>query len=185
MKKILFVLSAGTVCLLTSCGGKKEESGSGTSSATKKNLEVSAAIGKCFETKDFSKLADYLAADFVDYAGMKGPVTGIEENKKSFEEMAAMMDSTTMETTVALGNDEYTMVWMHMKGKMKVDGMGMKAGQWMDGKYIEVSKFKDGKAVAHWSYMDAADMMKMMGSMPPMDNMPEMPKKDPPVAPVK
>ena len=36
------------------------------------------------------------------------------------------------------------------------------------------SKFKDGKAVEHWIYMDAADMMKMM----PAGNMPAMPATD-------
>jgi hypothetical protein len=165
MKKVVTIVSAGAF-MLASCGGKKEDSG-GTSSATKKNLEASAAIGKMFETNDFSKLGDYVSAEFTDYAAPTGPVKGIEENKKSFAQMSAMMDSSSMETVAATGNDEYTMTWMKMKGKMKADGMGMKAGQWMDGKSIEVTQFKDGKAIAHWTYMDPADMMKMMGSMPP------------------
>jgi predicted SnoaL-like aldol condensation-catalyzing enzyme len=27
-------------------------------------------------------------------------------------------------------------------------------------------RFKDGKAVEHWAFMDAREMMKMMSSMP-------------------
>lgn len=171
MRKTMHMLSAGALLLLASCGGKKEGNGGG-SATTKKNLEVSEAIGKCFETKDFSKLGDYLAADFIDYAGMTGPVKGLDENKKAFEQMAAMMDSSTMRTIVALGNDEYTMTWMEMKGKMKADAMGMKAGQWINAKTIEITQFRDGKATAHWTYMDQADMAKMSNMPPPSAEVP-------------
>jgi ketosteroid isomerase-like protein len=166
MKKLLFLFTAGSLFLLTSCGGKKEEGG-GTSAATKKNLEASEAIGKMFETKDFSKAGDYLAPDFIDYAGMTGPVKGIEENKKAWLEMMNTMDSSSMETVTASGNDEYTMTLIKMSGKMKVDQMGMKAGDWMkDAKALELTQFKDGKAIAHWTYMDPAAMMKMMPPPP-------------------
>jgi hypothetical protein len=32
---------------------------------------------------------------------------------------------------------------------------------------IEVVRFKDGKAVEHWAFMDARDMMKMMPQQMP------------------
>lgn len=92
--------------------------------------------------------------------------------------MSNMMDSTSMETIAATGNDEYTMTWIKMSGKMKADAMGMKAGQWIkDAKSIEVTQFKDGKAIAHWTYMDPSAMMSMMP--PPDGSMPEMKKEDP------
>jgi hypothetical protein len=172
MKKILSFFTAGAF-LLVSCGEKKGDN-SGTSDATKKNLEASAAIGKMFETNDFSKAGDYLSPEFTDYAAPEGPVKGIEENKKSWGEMMASMDSISMETMMTTGNDEYTMSWIKMSGKMKVDNMGMKAGDWMrDMKSIEVTQFKDGKAIAHWTYMDLSDMMKMMPPMPPGEGMPK------------
>jgi ketosteroid isomerase-like protein len=166
MKNLLLFAGVVSLATLASCGGKDGGGGGGMSAATKKNMEISEAIGKAFETKDFSKLGDYLSPEFVDYSAPMGPVKGIEENKKSFEQMAAMMDSSKMETITALGNDEFTMTWIKMKGKLKIDAMGMKAGEWMEGKAVEITKFKDGKAIEHWSYMDPADMAKMMPPPP-------------------
>lgn len=166
MKKILFLIVSGTAILLASCGGKKDEGGA--SATTKKNLEVNAAIGKCFETGDFSKIGDYLAEDFVDYAGMTGPVKGIEANKKAWTEMMANMDSSKSMMSHSVGDDEIVYSMVEMSGICKKDMMGMKAGQKVEGKSIEVTKFKDGKAIAHWTYMTPDEMMKMMGGMPPM-----------------
>lgn len=167
MKKIFFSLITGCVCFLAACSGKKEEGG-GVSATTKKNLEVNAAIGKSFETGDFSKIGDYLSEDFVDYAGMTGPVKGIEANKKAWSEMMANMDSAKSVMSRSLGDDEYVFSMVEMSGICKKDMMGMKAGQKMEGKSLEVTQFKDGKAIAHWTYMTPDEMMKMMGNMPPM-----------------
>jgi hypothetical protein len=43
--------------------------------------------------------------------------------------------------------------------------MGMPAGTNVDMSPIEVSKFKDGKATEHWTFMQPAEMMKMMPAM--------------------
>ncbi|MBL7730755.1 MAG: ester cyclase [Chitinophagaceae bacterium] len=166
MKKILFV-SAAAVMLLAACGGKHE---GGVSETTKKNLEVNAAIAKCFETKDFSKLGDYLSEEFVDYAGEMGPVKGVAANKAAFEKMMSTYDSAKTTTLRVMGDDEYVMALMEFSGVMKVDMMGMKAGQSFKTKAVEMTQFKDGKAIAHWTYMEPAEMMKMMGGAPPPNN---------------
>lgn len=168
MKKKLFFIASGVAFILASCSGKKEEGG--VSAATKKNLEVNAAIGKCFETNDFSKVGDYLAPDFIDYAGMTGPVKGIEANKKAWEEMMGGMDSASSNMSRSVGDDEYVFSIVESSGICKKDMMGMKAGQKMHSKSVEVTQFKDGKAIAHWSYVSPEDMMMMMGGgMPPAD----------------
>lgn len=166
MKKNVLFIAAVVAFFLASCGGKKEDGGA--SSAAKKNLEVNAAIGKCFETGDFSKLGDYLSEDFVDYAGMAGPVKGIEANKKAWQEMMAQMDSSKSTMSRSVGDDEYVFSMVEMSGICKKDMMGMKAGQKMASKSLEVTQFKDGKAIAHWTYMTPDEMMKMMGNMPAM-----------------
>jgi predicted SnoaL-like aldol condensation-catalyzing enzyme len=55
--------------------------------------------------------------------------------------------------------------------------MGHKAGDKIDMKVMEVARFKDGKAVEHWSLMEPADMMKMMGNMQQPMAMPDSAKK--------
>lgn len=166
MKKNLFFLSSGISLLLAACSGGSKES-SGPSATTKKNMEVSKAIGDCFETKDFSKLSDYLAPDFVDYAGETGPVKGIEANKQAFEKMVSGFDSLTNDEIKVLADDEYVMAWMKFKAKVLKDAMGMKAGSWMETSGIELTKFKDGKAIEHWTFMEPGEVMKMMGGVPP------------------
>ena len=174
MKKSGLFIAPFFILLLASCGGSKSES-SGPSATTKKNMEISKTIGDCFQTKDFSKIADYLAPDFVDYAGETGPVKGIEENKKSFERMVSGYDSLTHTEIKVLADDEYVMAWMKFKAKLNKDQFGMKAGSWMESSGIELTQFKDGKAVAHWSFMEPGELMKMMGGAMPGGEMGPMP----------
>ncbi len=47
--------------------------------------------------------------------------------------------------------------------------MGKKAGEVYSMNSMEVGKFKDGKMTDHWTFVDPAEMMKMMGgAMPAM-----------------
>jgi hypothetical protein len=39
-------------------------------------------------------------------------------------------------------------------------------------KVLELAKFKDGKATEHWSFMEPADVVKIMSSMQPQMSMP-------------
>jgi predicted SnoaL-like aldol condensation-catalyzing enzyme len=164
MKKLFIILSAGFMCLLSSCNSKKEAGG--MSDKAKKNLEASHAIAKMFESGDWSKLGDYIAADGIDHAGMKGDVVGLDSIKAAFAEMGKMMGDFKNETVKEIADDDYVFQWMKETSTMKVDAMGMKAGSTNTMNAIEVSRFKDGKSVEHWSFVDWNDMMKMMPPPP-------------------
>lgn len=171
MKKLLFILSAGFFGLLIACNGKNE---GGMSAAATKNLEAMRGITKCFDTKDFSKLGDYIAEDAVDHAGEQGDIKGLANMKAEFEKMVQAWDGAPTVVIKELADDEYVMSWLRFTGTMKMDQMGMKAGDKYDMTALEVSKFKDGKAVEHWTFMQPSDMMKMMPPPPPpaaMDTM--------------
>ncbi|HUR67192.1 MAG TPA: ester cyclase, partial [Chitinophagaceae bacterium] len=167
MKKYLIIFSAGLIGL-ASCSDKKESGG--MSETTKKNLEAHHAISKAFETKDFSKIGDYIATDAVDYSGEMGPVRGLDSIKATFERMSAMMTQNKHEILKELADDEYVMSWMKFTGVCNVDmpEMNMKKGQPINTQSIEMSQYKDGKAIAHWTFMEPGEVMKMMG----MDKMP-------------
>lgn len=139
------------------------------SDTAKKNLEASHAVTKMFETADFGKLGDYIAADGVDHAGMKGDVKGVDSIKAELTEMCKSMSDMKNEVVKEMADDDYVMSWAVESGKMNVDGMGMKAGDKYSMNVIEVSKFKDGKATDHWSFISSGDMMKMMPQQS-MDN---------------
>jgi hypothetical protein len=182
MKKLLFILTSGTMFFFYSCASKSEVEGGGLSERAKKNLETNRTISKMFETKDFSKAAEYFAADAVDYAGMT-PVKGADSIKASLERMAAMMSDTKHEVVKELADDEYVMSWMKFSGTCNMDmpEMGMTKGQKINTEAIEVSQYnKEGKAIAHWTFMQPAEVMKMMPghTTPPVDPNVNQPKKD-------
>lgn len=183
MKKLLFMLSAGCMVFISSCRSKKESGG--MSDTAKKNLEANRAITKCFDTKDFSKLGDYIAEDGIDHSGEQGDIKGVAAMKEEFAKMVAGYENSTTEVIKEMADDEYVMTWQRYKGTLKTDQMGMKAGDKFDMTAIEVSKFKDGKAVEHWSFMQPSEMMKMMGGAPQNampatgDTLQKKPVKDP------
>lgn len=183
MKKLLFILSAGSFLFFASCSSKKEEGSGGTSDKAKKNLDAHHAIVKMFESGDWSKCGDYINTDAVDHGAgpTGGDVVGLDSIKANFDMMGKMMGN--MKTTVVkeLADDDYVMSWTEQTATAKVDApeWGMKKGQASTYSSIEVSKYKDGKVSEHWSFMTMADMMKMMGGgQPPATDTKTEPAKD-------
>lgn len=159
MKKILFPAAVALLGFCVSCDDKDE----GMSDKAEKNLAAQHGVIKCFDTKDFSKIGDYIAEDFIDHAGQNGEIKGLANAKAEFEKMVTTLSDNKTETILELANDDYVMSWIRFTGTLAVDNMGMKAGDKYDMKSMELSKFRDGKAIEHWVFMDPAEMMKMMG----------------------
>ena len=172
MKNLVLIACTVCFCFLISCNNDKTASG-GMSDKAKKNLESATAIAKMFESGDFSKLGDYVAADGVDHAGMNGDIKGVDSMKAQYSRMMGMMSDMKNETVKELADDDYVFQWMKESMTPKVDMMGMKTGQRQTMNAIEVSKFNsDGKATEHWTFMDITEMMKMMPQQPMNNNMP-------------
>jgi len=161
--KHLSVLAIALLACGIACNNNKSEGG--LSATAQKNLDAMHGVTQCFDTKDFSKLGDYIAVDGIDHAGEKGDIKGLDSMKAEFARWSAIIDNPKSEVIKELADDEYVMSWMRYTGTLKAPSMGMKAGDKMDMKSIEVARFKDGKAVEHWNMMEPADMMKMMGNM--------------------
>lgn len=158
MKKVLFVLSASISCFLLACNEKTSDN-SGMSDNTRKNLDAFHAVSDAFQSGDISQIDSVVASDFVDHTP-KG-----DWNRDSLKSMILMMKNAgTMKTEIKkeLADDEYVIAWMHWTGTSNGTMPDMPAGP-IDMNGVEVVRFKDGKAVEHWAFMDARDMMKMMG----------------------
>lgn len=165
MKKLQIILITGCLFIIASCNSKKDAGG--MSATAKKNLEAMHGITKCFDSKDFSKLGDFVAVDGIDHAGENGDIKGLDNMKAEFAKMVGAYDDSKTEIIKELADDEYVMTWQRYSGTMKIEQMGMKPGDKFNMSAIEVSKFKDGKAIEHWTFMEPAEMMKMMGTPPP------------------
>jgi hypothetical protein len=167
MKKLSFFFVLILCLLVVSCSNQ-----GGMSAKAKKNLETNQAVMKMFESGDFSKIGDYIAADAVDHSGPQGDVKGLGNLKSMFEYYASTMSDTKVEMMKELADDNYVMAWMKQSWTAKADDpmMGMKAGDRtsMDG--VEVTKYNsDGKVIEHWGFLGMGDVMKMMtnSAMPP------------------
>lgn len=161
MKKSAFILAAIITCCLFSC----DSANKGVSDKAQKNIDNSVAVAKMFESGDFSKVGDYIAADAVDHASPTGDVKGLENLKALFNQYHSMVSNSKNEVVKSLADDEYSMVWLKQSWTSKVDDpmMGMKAGESGTAESIEVSKHNaEGKITEHWSFMSVNDMMKMM-----------------------
>lgn len=164
MKKLLFPFLLLVIGFCVSCSNQQ----AGMSDKAKKNLETADAVAKMFETHDWSKTGDYIAADGVDHSGPRGEVKGLDSIKAEFVEFGNSMSDMKNEVVKELADDDYAFQWMKESWTATKDQMGMKAGQKMSAEAIEVSKFNaDGKITDHWSFISSGDMMKMMQQMQP------------------
>lgn len=162
MKKFLFILFAAASCFFSACN-EKATSTEGMSDAARKNLDAFRAVDTAFQTGDLSRIDSVVASDFVDHTP-KGDM-----GRDSLKAMITMMKNAgTMksETKKVLADDEYVMAWMRWTGTSDGSLPDMPAGPY-DMSGVEVVRFKDGKAVEHWAFMDARDLMKMMGGGQP------------------
>lgn len=164
MKKIVLIATC-FVLLLGSCSEKKEDVNS-MSSTAKKNLAAMKGIIKCFEKKNFSNLGDYVAEDCIDHY-MEGDLKGLAKMKAEYEKWIGMSDNSPITSKVEFANDEYVLIWTSFEETMKIDAMGMKKGQVFKKTDMEMARFKDGKAVEHWTFIEPAVMMQMMGQTKP------------------
>jgi len=172
MKQPVLFLATVISLTLLSCSGTPP---GGMTEKAKKNLDNARAIAKTFESKDLSKLDDYIDKDVVDHAAPGGASKGIDNVKKMFHDMQGTMTNSKMETVKELADDDYVCQWMKESWTQTKESMGMKPGDYTMN-MIEFSKFNaDSKVIEHWSFMDVNDMMKMMP--PPTDKMDSTAKK--------
>lgn len=162
MKKLPILLCILSLLILVSCESKKEKTASrGTSDKTAANLKINQTVMNSFSTGDDSMIDSIVSADFVDHTdrGIMG--------RDSLKAMIRMAKDKSMkaEAIKELADDEYVFSWVRFTGTS--DGsMGMPVGPY-DMNSMEATRFKDGKAVEHWTFMQPADMMKMMAAMMP------------------
>ena len=174
MKQILSLLSIMILFACISCNNDKTEKTAGDTtmsadkkdnSAAEKNLAASHIVNKAFETGDPSEIDKAVASDFVDHTDQG------DKNRDSLKAMITMMHKEfpdmKMEMIKEMADDDYVFSLMRYTGTSNGQ-MGIPKGPY-DMKAIEVVRFKDGMGVEHWSYMQPADMMKMMPQMQPAD----------------
>jgi hypothetical protein len=162
MKKYPWVLVILFGGCLVSCNNK---GASGPSATTQKNLDAVHGITNAFDSKDFSRMGDYVAMDAVDHSGDKGDIRGLDSMKAEYVKSTASVDNPKTETLKELADDEYVMSWNRYTGTYTKDGSGHKAGDKYNMTALEIEKFKDGKVTDHWTLMEPSEMMKMMSNM--------------------
>jgi len=156
MKKIFIYAIAVFICASCTNGTTTADK---SSDKAQKNIAASDAVTKAFETGDVSKIDSVIAPDFIDHTD-QGDKKGPDSLKAAITMMHKSFTDMKMEKVKELADDDYVFSWMRYSGTS--DGtMGMAKGPFtMNG--VEVIKFNDGKAVEHWGFVNAMEMMKMM-----------------------
>ncbi|MEJ7610696.1 MAG: ester cyclase [Ferruginibacter sp.] len=165
MKKIFFLSAAIAACFFVSC--KDEKTTTTTNSTSESIKQKNADFMTAIETGDFSKAKEWLATDAVDHGGnpdgsdLKGrdSIIGmLQQVNKSFQ------PGFKMKIITQAVDGDYLFSLTEMDGTTTANpAMGMPPNTKMDMKSVDVIKIKDGMASEHWSFVNAADMMKMMG----------------------
>ena len=162
MKKILSLFATGVLFVCFSCSNDKTEKTAGNTMAAEKkdnsmaekNLAASHIVNDAFQSGDISKIDDAIARGDINRDSLKAMIT---MTHKEFPDMK-------MEMIKEMADDDYVFSLMRWTGTSNGQ-MGMPKGPY-DMKAIEVVRFKDGKGVEHWSYMQPADVLKMMPPQP-------------------
>lgn len=168
MRKILFAAVAGFFCFCTSCNNQAGTPGNSISPEEQKNLTASQTISRAFETGNVSGIDSVVADDFLDHTD-RGDMKGRDSLKAMVNFVHTNFKDQKVVTVREVAEGDYVWSWMHYTGTS--DGtMGMPKGPY-DMQAIELTKFKDGKAVEHWNFMEAQDVMAMMPPQPGMSSM--------------
>ena len=156
MRQIFFAAFISLIC----CIGCNDGTVTKSNDQEQQNLESARKVAKAFETGDVSGIDSVIADDFVDHTD-RGDKIGRDSLKAMVNMVHTNFKDMKMETISEVADKDYTYQWMHYSGTS--DGTMMAKGPF-DMHAMEITKFRDGKAVEHWAYMDAAEMMKMMGA---------------------
>ena len=158
MKKTLFAALAGIICICFSCNdAATTDKGS---DARQKNIAASEMIDRAFLTGDVKAIDSAVTDDFIDHTD-QGDKIGRDSLKAMVTMIRKNFPDMKIEKVKELADDEFVFSWMKYSGTS--DGsMGMPKGPYTMNT-IEVAKFKDGKATEHWGFVNAQEMMKMMG----------------------
>lgn len=167
---ILGLFSMGAI--LFACNDKATTDTTATTGSAADNgkemMESNRKVLTAIETGDSATLRQYIADDAVDHGGgehgadMKGP-----ELIKSLADVHNHITNLKFEVQQEAANGDHLFSLSRMTGTVKDPVWGMPAGMQCDMTSVDVIKIKDGKMVDHWSYMNPADMMKMMPPPPP------------------
>ncbi len=143
-----------------SCNSKTESTSENKDSEQEqKNIAASDVIMKAFQTGEVSGIDSVVSDDYIDHTD-RGDMKGRDSLKAMVKFVHANFKDMKTEKVRDVAQKDFVYSWMRYSGTS--DGtMGMPKGPY-DMEAIEVAKYKDGKAVEHWSFMDAQDMMKMM-----------------------
>lgn len=127
-----------------------------------KNLAASHIINKAFESGDTSAIDKAVADNFVDHTDMG------DKNRDSLKAMIVVMKKEfpdmKMEIIKEVADNDYVFSLLRWTGTSNGQ-MGMPKGPY-DMKAMEVVRYNDGLAVEHWTYMQPANVIKMMPPMP-------------------
>lgn len=150
------------ILLISACTDASKTEVATTTTVAETNKSNSNMVNRAIESGDISRLDSVIDVNFVDH--MEGrEVKGLDSVKKMLGDMHNHFSNLKMETISNATDGDYNFGLIRMTGTTTDGMMGFAANTPVNMMSVEVIKVNSaGKAIEHWSFVDPADMMKMM-----------------------
>lgn len=163
MKRLLILGLSAVVIALPACNDKGGNNADNNANLHSAMLQANRNVQKAIETGNVDTLRKYISTDAVDHGG--GPNGSDVKGEEIIKQLSSVhndINNLKFETISEAANDEYIFALGRMTGTTNKPVWGMPANFKVDNKSVDVIRVKDMKMVDHWTFVDPAEMMKMM-----------------------
>lgn len=128
------------------------------------NVKVQSLGGPIAEARDWDRLREVFAADFVDHDPAEGQAAGLAGIQDYWRGLAAAFPDFAMTPEVLSADDEYVTVVATLSGTHTGEFMDhAPTGKKFSVRSIQTTKFADGHVVERWGSSDEYGLMRQLG----------------------
>ena len=128
------------------------------------NIKVQSLGGPIAEARDWDRLAEVFAADFVDHDPAEGQAPGLAGIQWYWRNFAAAFPDFALTPEVLSADDDYVTIVGTLTGTHTGEFMGhAPTGKKFSVRSIQTSKFADGHVVERWGSSDEYGLMQQLG----------------------
>jgi len=128
------------------------------------NIRVQSLGGEIAQARDWDRLGEVFAADFVDHDPGEGQGPGLEGIKSYWRDFTVAFPDFALAPEVLSADDEYVTLVYTISGTHKGEFMGhAPTGKKFSVRGLQTTKFADGHVAERWGSSDELGLMQQLG----------------------
>jgi predicted ester cyclase len=128
------------------------------------NIRVQSLGGPIAEARDWDRLGEVFAPDFVDHDPAEGQAPGLPGIQAYWKGFAAAFPDFVLAPEVLSADDEYVTIVATVSGTHTGEFLGhAPTGRRFSVRSIQTTKFADGRVVERWGSSDEYGLMRQLG----------------------